>query len=88
MPTCGDRFNYSHYSALTPLYSFYNQAHKKVQHLDQSFAKMEDAYREACLMFSESPKATDPADFFGLFRKFITEWKVCTFMHMPHNYWL
>lgn len=61
---------------LTPVYSFYNQAHKKVQHLGESFAKMEDAYREACLMFSESPKNIDPTDFFCLFQNFIKEWKV------------
>ena len=58
------------------MYSFYNQAHKKVQHLGESFAKMEDAYREACLMFSESPKNVDPTDFFRLFQNFIKEWKV------------
>ena len=61
---------------LTPVYSFYNQAHKKVQHLGESFAKMEDAYREACLMFSERPKNIDPTDFFCLFQNFIKEWKV------------
>ena len=61
---------------LTPVYSFCNQAHKKVQHLGESFAKMEDAYREACLMFSESPKNIDPTDFFCLFQNFIKAWKV------------
>lgn len=37
---------------------------------------MEDAYREICLMFSENPKNTDPSDFFGIFAKFIKNWKV------------
>ena len=62
--------------SLTAEHSFYNRAHKKVKHLEESFTKMEDAYREACLMFCESPKNTDPADFFGLFKNFVTEWKV------------
>ena len=61
---------------LTPVHSFYNHAHKKVEHLGELFDKMEDAYREACLMFNESPKTTDPTDFFGIFRGFIFEWKV------------
>lgn len=37
---------------------------------------MQDAYSEVCLMFSENPKTTEPADFFGLFSKFTKEWKV------------
>ena len=42
----------------------------------ETYTKMEDAYREVCLMFSESPKTVEPADFFGMFRKFIKDWKV------------
>ena len=42
----------------------------------ETYGKMEDAYREVCLMFSESPKTTEPADFFGMFQKFSQDWKV------------
>ena len=49
--------------------------------------KMEDAYREVCLMFGENPKTTDPADFFGVFKRFVTEWKV-RFGITQHTPWL
>ena len=45
--------------------------------MTETYSKMDDAYREVCLMFSESPKMTEPSDFFGMFAKFITDWKVC-----------
>ena len=44
--------------------------------MSSTFGEMQDAYREVCLMFSESPKTTEPADFFGMFAKFTREWKV------------
>ncbi len=37
---------------------------------------MDDAYREVCLMFDEAPRTTEPAEFFSMFRDFITEWQV------------
>ena len=57
-------------------HSFYLHAHKKVEILTETYSKMEDAYREVCLMFSESPKTTEPSDFFGMFQKFVKAWKV------------
>ena len=63
-------------SLTTGLHSFHKHASKKMEHLNATFAKMEDAYREICLMFSENPKTTDPSDFFGIFAKFTRDWKV------------
>ena len=61
-------------------YSFHRQATKKIENLNATFSKMEDAYRELCLMFSENPKTMDPSDLFGIFSKFIKDWKVCTIL--------
>ena len=44
--------------------------------MTETYSKMEDAYREVCLMFSESPKTMEPSDFFGMFQKFVKSWKV------------
>ena len=63
-------------SSLTRLQSFFLHAQKKVDILTETFSKMEDAYREVCLMFSESPKTVEPSDFFGMFQKFVKVWKV------------
>ena len=62
--------------SLTLSHSFYLHAHKKVEIMTETYAKMEDAYREVCLMFSESPKTVDPSEFFGMFQKFVKAWKV------------
>ena len=61
---------------LTAAHSYFNLAKRKVDLVVETYAKMEDAYREVCLMFDESPKQTDPSDFFGIFANFIKEWKV------------
>lgn len=61
---------------MTALHSFYSHAHKKVYLMTETYKKMDDAYREVCLMFSESPKTTEPSDFFGAFQRFIQDWKV------------
>ena len=63
-------------SFLTESHSFFLHAQKKVDILTDTFSKMEDAYREVCLMFSESPKTMEPSDFFGMFQKFVRTWKV------------
>ncbi len=42
----------------------------------ESYGRMEDAYRETCLMFDESPRTIEPVEFFGMFRDFIAEWQV------------
>ena len=57
-------------------YSFHRQSEKKLDFLKTTYSKMEDAYSELCLMFSENPKTTDPSDFFCIFAKFIKDWKV------------
>lgn len=62
--------------SLTSWHSFYLHAHKKVNIMTETYSKMEDAYREVCLMFSESPKTMEPSDFFGMFQKFVKSWKV------------
>lgn len=61
--------------SLTMSHSFYLHAHKKVEIMTETYSKMEDAYREVCLMFSESPKTVEPSDFFGMFQKFVKAWK-------------
>ena len=48
---------------------------KKINKLTNDHLKMKDAYREACLMFCESPK-TEPSTFFAFFKTFIANWKV------------
>ena len=48
---------------------------KKINKLTNAHLKMKDAYREACLMFCESPK-TEPSTFFAFFKTFIANWKV------------
>ena len=65
--------------------SFYLHAQKKVDILTDTFSKMEDAYREVCLMFSESPKTVEPSDFFGMFHKFVKTWKVNISLHTVHT---
>ena len=62
--------------SLTISHCFFKHAQKKVDNLTETYTKMDDVYREVCLMFSENPKSTEPSDFFGSFKKFITDWKV------------
>jgi hypothetical protein len=66
------------------LFSFYLHAQKKVEILTETFSKMEDAYREVCLMFSESPKTVEPSEFFGMFQKFVRAWKQA--VHENHEW--
>ena len=68
------------------LQSFYLHAQKKVEILTETFSKMEDAYREVCLMFSESPKTVEPSEFFGMFQKFVRAWKVVTLHSTIHRH--
>ena len=63
-------------SLTNSLHSFHKHASRKIKHLNETYAKMEDAYKEICTTFSENPKTTEPSEFFGIFSKFIKEWKV------------
>lgn len=56
-------------------HSFCSHAKGKVQHITEEHKKMNDAYREVCIMFNESSKTTEPAEFFSQFTQFINEWK-------------
>lgn len=37
---------------------------------------MECSYKEAVIWFAENPTTMEPSDFFGMFSKFIANWKV------------
>ena len=57
-------------------HSFCNHAKHKVEFITEEYKKMDDAYREVCIMFNESSKTTEPSEFFTQFTQFISEWKV------------
>jgi len=63
-------------SLTTGGHSFCSHAKAKVQQISEEHKKMNDAYREVCIMFNESSKTTEPAEFFSQFTQFINEWKV------------
>ena len=57
-------------------HSFCSHAKHKVEHITEEHKKMDDAYREVCIMFNESSRTTEPSEFFSQFAQFISEWKV------------
>ena len=63
-------------------HSFCNHAKHKVEHITEEHKKMDDAYREVCIMFNESSKTTEPSEFFSQFTQFINEWKVSVLLEI------
>ena len=61
---------------LTHSHSFYNRAVRKVTRLAEAYKKMDEAYTKACSLFCESPKTTEPSEFFAHFRDFVAAFKV------------
>ena len=61
-------------------HSFCSHAKRKVEEITEEHKKMDDAYREVCLMFNESSKTIEPSEFFTQFTQFINEWKVSALM--------
>ena len=61
-------------------HSFCNHAKQKIEDISEEYKKMDDAYREVCIMFNESSKTTEPSEFFSQFTQFISEWKVSAYL--------
>ncbi|XP_065183760.1 formin-like protein isoform X2 [Sycon ciliatum] len=58
------------------IFSFYNRAFRKVTAISDNYKKMDEAFKDVCMLFGESPKNTDPSEFFGLFVNFVRMWKL------------
>jgi len=59
------------------LYTFYINAVEKVAKLTDEFKQMKEAYEHIVTQFNESPQSTEPFEFFGIFSKFVKEFKKC-----------
>jgi len=57
------------------IYNFYNRALTKVQKVSEKYRKMDEAFKDACLMFGENPKTKEPSEFFQIFINFINQFK-------------
>ena len=67
-------------------HSFHLHASKKVHQVTELYKRMDDVYREACLLYGEDPypKSDESGgtsqgfhNFFSYFQRFIWDWKVC-----------
>lgn len=80
--------------ALDSSHSFHLHASKKVHQVTELYKRMDDVYREACLLYGEDPypKSDESStgqgfhNFFSYFQKFIWDWKVCV-VCMWHVCW-
>ena len=64
------------YCILTPSKNFYNRALTKVQKVGEKYRKMDDAFKDACVVFGENPKTKEPSEFFQTFIDFMNQFKV------------
>ena len=62
--------------------------------MSEKYRKMDEAFREACVMFGENPKTKEPSEFFQVFINFMNQFKVrkrlfnvmIVFLIQPHSY--
>ena len=47
-----------------------------MQRIGEKYRKMDEAYKDVCMMFGEDPKRKEPSEFFSPFIDFISQYKV------------
>jgi len=59
------------------IYAFYTNAVQKVAKLGEQFLELKEQYTKVCVLFNEDPSQTEPFEFFGVFSKFVKNYKRC-----------
>lgn len=55
---------------------FYSSASLQIAEIAENFKKMEEAYRDVCLIMGENYKMIEPTCFFGILADFFQKFKV------------
>ena len=59
------------------IYAFYTNAVQKVAVLTDQFKELQEKYTKVCVLFNENPSQVEPFEFFGVFSKFVENFKKC-----------